>query len=305
MRTLRPALTAAALGLLLVAAGCGKDLPNLAPNVAQAEKALAEALELEKGNTMEDARRRFELARQQAEVVLPYLVPGDERLPRMQKVRNEAAAGVARIVEKVRQREIRAVTETAPSGAGRAEAANLLPPVLAYKPPEVAPTPHPKNPPADPKNPPADPKDPGTTPKDPVQPPKDPEKPKDPEPPKEPEKPKDVHVGKVLLKGNKAVVIYWRFTNLSDGAVRIGAPKGYLLNKSGGQLTTFRQHFLAKDFQLNADDPLASGGTPVTPDSIQLGKGESRDLVTVGTTTQGAQAGGNELKDSLEQVAQE
>jgi hypothetical protein len=108
--------------------------------------------------------------------------------------------------------------------------------------------------------------------------------------------PQPVQVTKVVLKPDgRTVLIYWKFTNLGAGVVAMGAPMGHLLNVSGGELTSFRQHFLAKDFAFNEADPLSSRGTLVTPESVRVGNGESREMVTIGVTTQGRQAGGGKV----------
>jgi len=309
MSTLRTAALPAALAGLLLAAGCGEQLPSPGPAVGSAEKALADGLSWEKSGTLQDAVRCFGEAIRQADAVMVRLVPGDEHLARAQKVRAEAAAGLGRVTEEMRRRELRGAAGEQAAPARGEERENLLPPVLADQPPVVKPPDPPKDPGTGTTVPgPGPGPGPGET-------PKPPDQPKEPDKPKEPEKPKDVHVSKVLVKDGKTVVIYWRFTNLTENAVRLGAPIGHLLNKTGGQVSTFRQHFLANDFKLNAEDPLASRGTVVTPDSVQLGKGESRELVTVGSTTQARQAGGasisvsmgdgTEFKDSLNEVVTE
>ncbi len=288
MSTHRALATPLILAALLLAAGCGKEVPNPAPGVKAAQGILDKAVECEQGRSFDEAKRHYESARTRARELITRLVPGDELLLQARKIHDQAAAGAGRMARLMREQDARAAAAAATAAAGENTVPNLLPPVLAYKPPEPKPEPTPENPenPKDPKDP-KDPKstDPGTTPKPPDQ-----------EPPKEPEKPQPVKVTRVeLKKDGKTVLIYWTFTNLTGGAVRLGAPMGYVLNRSGGKLTTFRQHFLAKDFRFNEDDPLASQGTAVTPDSVQLNAGGSRDIITVGTTTQGKQAGGGKI----------
>jgi hypothetical protein len=302
--------TLALLGalLLILAAGCDQKVQPPKPRMGAAEKSFQDAQAYEADN-LDKAIRHYKSVITQTDALIRDLVPGDPLLPEAQKLRARAVEAIASASEKRRQKEIEAAAPAPKPQDDRFPTKNLTPPVLAYVPPAVKPPEDPKKEPGDPKKEPADPK---KEPKDETK-----KEPKD-EPKKEPPKPKTVRVTKVeLKKDGKTVLIYWTFTNLESKNVRIGAPMGELLNKTGSRLTSFRQHFLAKNFEFNAADPLASRGTAVTPDSVQLGPGGARALVTVGITTAnvGKQAGGGKVvvrmsdgaepTDSLQDISRE
>jgi hypothetical protein len=277
------ALALAAGGLLL--AGCGQEVPAPGPRLGGAQAALKEAQGFESANSLTEAAGYYRRAKAQAEALIADLVPGDPALVEARKVQTEASAGLARVMEQSRLRQARAAAGGGSQGVEVTQytVKSLLPPVLAYTPPPPEPpkpdptTPQPGN---------------GETPRPPDGQEPGPE-PTTPEPPPEPEKPVPVRISKVLVKSDgKTVLVYWKFTNLSGNTVNIGAPMAYILNKSGSRLTTFRQHFLAENFELNATDPLASRGTAVTPDSVTLQADAVKEIVTVGTTTQAKQVGG-------------
>jgi outer membrane biosynthesis protein TonB len=272
--------------LVLAAAifsGCDKKAPAPGPRFEAARKTFTDAKQFEAIRAFEKAAKFYRSALVQADLLIKDLVPGDKFLDQTQKLREDAAAGVARVKEEMRRKEATAAQEPAKRDE-RFPTRNLLPPVLAHVPPDKVPE---KTDPAkkDPSDPAKDPAKPKTEPK------------KEPEPvKKKPQKPKTVRITKVILKKDgKSILIYWTFTNLANQNVRIGAPMGHLHNKTGSTLARFRQHFLAKNFEFNAADPLSSRGTGVSPDSVGVGQGGSRELITVGIVTTASvtkQAGG-------------
>ncbi len=273
-------------GAFLVA-GCDEKAPEPGPRFKAAEKAYVDAQQFERIRSLDKAAKFYRSALAHADLLIKDLVPGDELLEQTQKLREDAATGIARVKQQTRREEAAAGAKPEKRRDDRFPAKNLLPPVLAYVPPakETEKTDPAKKDPADPGKDPAGPKtEPG----------------KQPEPvKKEPEKPKTVRVTRVVLKEDgKTILIYWTFTNLEAKIVRIGAPMGYLHNRTGGQLTSFRQHFLARNFAFNAGDPLSSRGTAVTPDTVQVGKGGSHELITIGVVTTPSvckQAGGAKI----------
>jgi len=274
-----------ALGLVLCT-GCDKKARPTGPRLEAARKIYSQARGFEEVKSFGKAVKYYRTTVARAGLILKDAVPGNPDLEGARKLREDAAKAIARVNERMRLSEAAAAAPAEKAPDNRFLTRNLTPPVLAYVPPE----PEKSGDPGDPGKGPADsgtkPGESGTTePGKKIEPGK-----------KEPEKPRTVKVSRVVLKENsKTVLIYWTFTNLSGQVVRIGAPMGYLNNSTGGKLATFRQHFLAKDFQYNAADPIGSKGTAVTPDSVQLGKGDARAIITVGTFTNQStakQAGG-------------
>lgn len=316
-------------GLVLMAAGCGRDVNP--PSLENARRAKEQGDNYLREKQLPNAEQSYRAAVRLAEGSMKGMVPGDPLLAEAENIRSESARAVGEIKETLRKQEAAAAAGTGTQVASAKKGTstkNLAPTSAPYKaeplpvkPPDGEKQPDPTAPPTTPNptptpTPTPTPADPPKTDPAPTTPPEKVNK--DPETPKPPAERKAVRINKVVLKGGKTFIIYWTLTNMSANQdLTLGAPAGNAVSKGGKNLLSIRGPvFLKAGFNLNPENPGASEGKTMSIGNT-LAPGESREVILVGQLEEanaalvaGAvvelrQNDGNDLSDKLMEVVRE
>jgi hypothetical protein len=282
--------TCATLVVCLLLPGCGESPPSH----KTAAKAIIEmydrAVDTERNHRYQDSATAYRQVLDEVPGMLLKLVPGNPLHKELTVARSRAIEGLSRVRKAELVRLAAKNTEgvkIAATASGK-KTKNLLPPVSLYVPPPAKDTPTPtateaatggttpsgtevvpgETPPAtNGDTTPQQPKvTPGTT--------------KTPTAPKL-TKPIPVFVWSALFGKGNTVVVRWRFTNLKDEKVSVGAPEAQLIGANKKPCSSNRHHFIGSSFKLNGENPAESTGRNFVPGSVTLGQGASAEFVCV------------------------